>query len=204
MTNNLFLKILESIKNYARTIAIAFIAATFFTAILTIHARNEMLKNFYANETERKKMDEVIARQLVAQSDMIQTLANKKYAVCLNVGNLYETVQDYHNAEYAYRLAVSKAKRGMYTPYYKLATVLISQGKYDEAEELIASVADEKNKDLINFKTKAYKDIPCSSCLFYQRIKPTVFVAVSTFSTLYFLLPSPILTPLVPALIRWQ
>lgn len=157
--SNIINSFLNSLKAYARTILIAFIMAVVFTSILTIHARNEMIKNFYANENERKKIDEIVARQLVAQSDMIQTLANKKYSVCLQVGNLYETAQDYHNAEYAYKLAVSKAKRGMFIPYYKLASVLIAQGKFEEAENLIDSIPDENNKGLINFKTKSYKNM---------------------------------------------
>ncbi len=157
--SNILNAFIKSLKEYARTILIAFLTAVVFTSLLTIHARNEMIKNFYANENERKKIDEIIARQLVAQSDMIQTLANKKYSVCMQVGNLYETAHDYANAEYAYKLAVSKAKRGMFIPYYKLASALIAQGKYEEAENLIDSVPDENNKGLINFKTKAYKNM---------------------------------------------
>ncbi|MBR1775809.1 hypothetical protein IJ750_01880 [bacterium] len=160
MNNTTANKIINNIKSaifaYARTIIIAFLVALVFTSVLSIHAKNEMIKNLYANVQERKKMDELIARQLVAESDIIQTLANKKYSVCLQVGNLYETIQDYKNAEYAYKLAVSKAKRGMYVPYYKLASVLIAQGKYNEAEELINSVTDVNNKELIKFKTRAY------------------------------------------------
>ncbi len=157
--SNIINAFFKSVKAYTRTILIAFMTAVVFTSLLTLHARNEMIKNFYSNENERKKIDEIIAKQLVAQSDMIQTLANKKYSVCLQVGNLYETAHDYHNAEYAYKLAVSKAKRGMFEPYYKLASVLIAQGKYEEAETLIDSVPDENNKGLINFKTKAYKNM---------------------------------------------
>ena len=141
--SNIINAFIKSLKEYARTILIAFLIAVIFTTLLTIHARNEMIKNIYANENERKRIDEIIARQLVAQSDMIQTLANKNYAVCMQVGNLYETAHDYNNAEYA----------------YKLASVLIAQGKYEEAEKLIDSVPDENNIELINFKTKAYKNM---------------------------------------------
>lgn len=74
----------------------------------------------------------------------------------MNVGNIYETAKDYKNAEIAYKLAVEKSKRGVYTPYAKLARVLIVQEKFEEADDVIRSIPDVKSKDLIKFKTRAY------------------------------------------------
>ncbi len=148
--------IVQILLEYIRTIVITFLVAIVFTTMLTIHARNEMIKNLYANDSVRQKIDEQIAKQIVAQSDLTESLQDKDFAICMQVGNIYESAHDYMNAEYAYHLALKKAKRGNYKPYYKLATVLIAQEKFDDALELIESVPDEKNIDLVKFKTKAY------------------------------------------------
>ena len=146
----------QVILGYGKTVLISFTVAAVFTTLMSIHARNEMIKNLYENESERKKMDELIAKQLVAQSDLTSALATKNYAICMQVGNLYESALDYPSAEFAYRIALDKAKSGVYAPYSKLAGVLIAQGKYEEAEELISSVTDVKNKNLIKFKSRIY------------------------------------------------
>ena len=144
------------LMEYARTIAISFGASLVFTLLLSFHARSEMIKNIYLNAEEQQKIDEKIARQLVTQSDLTKDLKTKKYSICLQVGNLYETIDDFKNAEFAYRLAIQKAKPGVYAPYYKLACALISQEKFDEAETVLKSVKDIQSKKLIKFKTRSY------------------------------------------------
>lgn len=141
---------------YGRTIAISFVVALIFTLLLSVHARNEMIRNLYASPSERLQMDEKVARQIVAQSDLTKDLKTKKYAICMQVGNLYETAHDYPNAQFAYELALEKAKSGIYKPYQRLTSVLIAQNKQKEAQNLINSVPDIKNKQLIKFKTRAY------------------------------------------------
>lgn len=146
----------QILMEYFRTVAISFSAAFIFTVLLSIHARSEMIKNLYVNIEERQKLDEQLARQLVAQSDLTKDLINKKYSICLQVGNLYETAQDYANAQFAYELAVKKVRAGVYTPYARLVGVLIAQEKFDEARDVLKSVIDVQNKKLIKFKTRSY------------------------------------------------
>ena len=141
---------------YARTVSASFLAALVFTLLLSFHARSEMIKNLYINPEEQQKMDEKLARQLVMQSDFTKDLMSKKYSICLQVGNLYETAHDYVNAEIAFRFALEKASPGVYTPYYKLALVLVAQEKFKEAQDIINSVKDINNKNLIKFKTRSY------------------------------------------------
>jgi tetratricopeptide (TPR) repeat protein len=68
---------------------------------------------------------------------------------------LYETVADYKNAEMAYRFAIEKAKIGYYKPYYKLICVLLAQDRIDEAEDVLNSIKDLTDLDLIKFKTRS-------------------------------------------------
>ena len=146
----------DELLGYAKTALVSFIAAAIFTILLSFHARSEMIKNLYVNKNTRSKFEQQIAQQIVAHSDFTKTLNESNYAICLQVGRLYETAGDYHKAEYAYYLATKKAPCGIYTPYYKLATTLIALEKIKEAEELINSVSDTGNLALIRFKTKAY------------------------------------------------
>ena len=132
----------QILMEYLRTIGFSFSFALVFTVVLAIHARSEMIRNLYANPGEQLKMDEAVARQIIVQSDLLKDLKNKKYAICMQVGNLYETINDYKNAQFAYELALERANRGNYTPYYKLAVVLIAQEKFKDAEKLINSLED--------------------------------------------------------------
>ena len=146
----------QIIMEYVRTIAISFGFALVFTILLSFHARSEMIKNLYINADEQQKMDEKVAKQIVMQSDLTKDLRTKKYTICLQVGNLYATANEYMNAEFAYRLAIEKAKTGVYTPYLRLIEILVEQEKFDEARDVIKSVKDIQNKQLIKFKTRAY------------------------------------------------
>ena len=146
----------QIIMEYVRTVSVSFFTALIITAVLAIHARSEMIKNLYVNIEEQAKIEEQIAKQVVMQSDLMKDLKNKKYSICMHVGYLYETVHDYKNAQTAYELALSKAKPGVYDPYFKLAGVLIAQEEFKEAQKLLNSVRDTKNKKLIKQKTRAY------------------------------------------------
>lgn len=146
----------QILMEYLRTIGFSFSFALVFTVVLAIHARSEMIRNLYVNPEEQFKIDEAVARQIIVQSDLLKDLKNKKYAICMQVGNLYETIQDYKNAQFAYELALERANCGNYAPYYKLVVVLTAQEKFKDAEKLINSLEDIQNTKLIKFKTRAY------------------------------------------------
>lgn len=141
---------------YTRTVGVSFLIAFLFTLLLSFHARSEMIKNLYVNASEQQKIDEQLARQLVTQSDFMKDLRQKRYSVCMQVGLLYEAAKDYINAQAAYEIALNKARPGVYTPYYRLASVLIAQEKFAEAQNIIKSVKDVNNKNLVKFKTRSY------------------------------------------------
>ncbi len=146
----------QIILSYSKTIGISFTVAFLFTLLLSLHARNEMIRNLYTNVQEQQKFDEQLARQLVMQSDFIKDLRQKKYSICLQVGMLYEAAKDYKNAQIAYEIALDKVRPGVYTPHYRLAKVLIAQEKLNEAQQVIKSVKDVSNKQLVKFKTRSY------------------------------------------------
>ncbi|GEM_PF-2006010 len=146
----------EIINEYLRTIGLSILAAVVITTALAINARSEMIKNLYANEAELKKMDKQIAMQIIERSDLTNDLQNKTYMVCMHVGDLYNTAGDYENAQKAFELAVQKAKTGVYKPYAKLIPTLVNQEKFKEAEDVLNSIKDHTNRELIKFKTRSY------------------------------------------------
>ncbi len=148
--------IAQILADYAKTAGISFLAALIFTLLLSFHARSEMIKNLYTNVREQQKIDEQLAKQLITKSDLMKDLRQKKYAICMQVGLLYEAAHDYTNAQSAYEIALNKARPGVYAPYYRLARVLIAQEKFKEAQDIIKSARDINNKRLVKFKTRSY------------------------------------------------
>ena len=146
----------QIIAEYMRTVGISFCVACVITTLLLFHARSEMISNLYANQDIKNKLEEQMARKLVQQSDLMKDLQSQSYAVCMHVGYLYETVHDYIKAQYAYELAIKKAGTGNYTPYFKLARVLIAQEKFKEANALLDSIRDFHNTNLVKLKSRSY------------------------------------------------
>ena len=146
----------QIIMEYIRTVTVSVLTAIIFTTFLAIHARNEMIKNIYANIEEQEQLDERIAKEIIMQSDFAKDLKKEKYAVCMHVGELYEKVHDYYNAQIAYENAILKVRPGIYKPYYKLASVLIAQEKFSDAQSVLNQIKDTHNKTLIKYKTRAY------------------------------------------------
>lgn len=146
----------QIINEYLRTIGFSVLFSVIFTSSLALHARNEMIKDISMSAETRQSMDKKLAQQLIASTDLIKELSSKKYSVCLHTGDLYETAGDYERAQFAYNLAVKKAKPGVYTPYYKLICVLALQNKIEDAENILKSVKDQTSKPLIKFKTRSY------------------------------------------------
>ena len=146
----------QIIKEYLRTVFYSFSVALIFTVLLSFHARSEMIKNLYENKGMQNKINQELAKQLIQKSDFMKDLRTKNYAICLQVGNIYESAGDYEKAQQAYELALKKTAYGTYAPYYRLSRVLILQGKMEEAQTIIKSVKDISDKNLIKFKTRAY------------------------------------------------
>jgi len=146
----------QELRGYVKTAGISFAAATLFTVLLSFHSRSEMIKNLYTNKVDRAQIEKQIAQQIVNHSDLTSSLTSKSYAVCINVGDLYYAAGDLQRAEYAYHLALQKSPNGVFAAHQKFATVLITQNKTKDAEEIINDVRDINTLKLIRFKTRTY------------------------------------------------
>ena len=149
-------ELIKELLGYFRTAAITFFVGVVITALLSFHARSEMIKNLYENTEEKSIIEKQIAQQVVSRTDFIKSLTGKNYAICMRVGKLYETAGDFQKAEYSYHLALQKVRDRVYTPYYRLIIVYIAQNKINDAENLLTSIPDISKVELIRFKTRSY------------------------------------------------
>lgn len=146
----------QIIIEYLRTIGFSVLFACVFTTCLAMHARNEMIKDISNTPETKQSMDRKLAQQIIQSADLIKDLPSRTSSVCMHIGELYETVDDYANAQLAYEFAVKKAAADTYTPSYKLICILSAQNKLDEAEKILKSTKDKTTKKLIKFKTRSY------------------------------------------------
>lgn len=145
------------VLEYLRTIFLSVLVAFIITIVLSIQARNEMIKNVYTNTEIQKKIDKQLAEQFIqSHTNLLSDIKNKKYSICMHIGALYETIGDFQKAQLAYESAVEKSKPDDYRAYYKLICILINQDKFDEAEKILADLQDYPNKKLIKLKTRSY------------------------------------------------
>ena len=146
----------QELQGYIKTAGISFLSAVIFTVLLSFHSRSEMIKNLYSNRADRVQIEQQIAKQIVNHADLTSSLTSKNYAVCINVGDLYYAAGDLQRAEYAYHLALEKSPNGTFAAHQKFATVLITQNKTKDAEEVINDVPDINSLKLVRFKTRTY------------------------------------------------
>jgi len=146
----------QILLEYGRTVLFSILFSIIVTTSLAMHARNEMIKDYYASTRAQHKLDKKVAEQLISQTDFIKDLQTKSYGVCIHVGELYQTAGDLKNAEIAFNLAIQKSPKGIYKAHLKFSEVLIAQEKFKEANSFIEDVNDVLDKNLIKFKTRAY------------------------------------------------
>ena len=145
----------QIITEYIRTVGVSLLTAIIVTTGLTMHARHEMIKNLYIGIEQQEAIDKKVAEQIILQSNLLENLSSKSCSVCIHVGDLYQTVADYKNAEMAYRFAIEKVKPDNYKPYYKLICVLLAQDKIEDAEYILNGIKDITSLNLIKFKTRS-------------------------------------------------
>lgn len=146
----------QILLEYLRTILCSFILAVIITVCLTIHARNEMIKDIFESDNTQSIMDKKVALEIILNTNLLQDLKNKTYSVCMHAGEICEIAEDYKDAQDAYELAIRKSKPGNYKPYYKLICVLVAQQKFEDANAVLDNIKDVSNKNLVKFKTRSY------------------------------------------------
>ena len=146
----------QILKEYLITFLSSLLVAIVITTILAIHARNEMIKDIFSHAEQQQAMDRKTALEIITQSNLLKDLKNKNYSVCMRAGEIYETAEDYIDAQRAYELAIEKSKPTNLKPYYKLISVLAAQEKFDDVNAVLDNIGDYTDKSLIKFKTRSY------------------------------------------------
>lgn len=146
----------ETFADCLKTVSISIIIAFLITLGLSIHARNEMIKNISSYSQNKSTADKEIAKQIISSNtNLMSDMQHKTYSVCLNIGKLFELAGDYPSAQMAYTFALEKASPTNLKIRYKLFCVLVEQEKFDEALDLLNSVDDSEDVDLFKFKTRS-------------------------------------------------
>ncbi|MCQ2739458.1 MAG: hypothetical protein MJ237_04440 [bacterium] len=146
----------QILQEYLRTVLVSIFIAIVITSALSIHARNEMIKNLYVDAKTKQTLDKELAIRLINENaDLMVDMQNKNYTVCMNIGKIFETAGDYKTAEMAYRFAADKSRHGKYTVHYRLICMLLEQNKFSEADKVLNSFTDHPQKELLKFKTRS-------------------------------------------------
>ena len=104
----------QIIKEFLRTILCSIFVAIVITTGLAIHARNEMIKDIFAEAQTQNILDRRTALEILTQTNLLKDLKNKKYSVCMHAGEIYDIAGDYKDSQKAYELAIEKVKPNNY------------------------------------------------------------------------------------------
>ena len=66
----------QVLLEYFKTILCSFLVAVIFTTCLSIHARNEMIKDILNSGQEQSAMDRKVALEIINQTDLLKDLKN--------------------------------------------------------------------------------------------------------------------------------
>ena len=144
----------QKLFNYLRTVLFSLLFAIVFTTVMTINARNEMIKNVYFNTAEQHKMDKLVATQFIqTHTYLLNDIKSKNYSVCMHIGRLYETVSDYKKAQIAAKAIKNYPQQLLETQNLDevdaISGASISYGQFVETVEKAVEGKDEGGEDQV-------------------------------------------------------
>ena len=148
------------ILEYVRTILIALLVSLVLAGIATgcskiiaeHHAR--MLAKI-SNTTKDNEMIEFLISKY-------QEEAKKNpgdYYINVRLGNLYELLFNYTEAEKQYNIAINKSPYGVYSPFFGLANLYIKTHKYKKALIIVKKLENKDHKPLLIAKGDFYMNL---------------------------------------------
>lgn len=150
----------QAILEYVRTIIIALIIALFLAGVAT--ACSKVIADHHAkilSKMVNTAKDYEVIHKLITIYKEKGANNPADYIINVRLGNLYELIFDYDNAEKQYNTAISKAPYGVYSPYFGLASVYLKQKKIDKAANLIKKLDNKNHKPLLIAKGDFYMNL---------------------------------------------
>ncbi len=150
------IEILEYIRTILIALLIALIIATVATGCSKIvaehHAR--MLAKISNNAKDTELIGYLISKYLE------EAAKNPgDYSINVKLGNLYELMFSYGQAEEQYKKAINKSPFGVYSSYLGLANLYIKMGKYNQALNIVKRLKNTDHKPLLIAKGDFYMNL---------------------------------------------
>ena len=150
------IEILEYIRTILIALLIALIIATVATGCSKIvaehHAR--MLAKISNNAKDTELIGYLISKYLE------EAAKNPgDYSINVKLGNLYELMFSYGQAEEQYKKAINKSPCGVYRSYLGLANLYIKMGKHNQALNIVKRLKNTDHKPLLIAKGDFYMNL---------------------------------------------
>lgn len=144
----------KSYVEYLKTSIITFLLLILIAAGMMIHARLHVGEHL--SDDENALQNDMIGYLITKYKHQEQ--ANPKDAVInLKLGQLYEMLEAYNQAEQAYINALEKRNGYYVTASFRLAGVYLLKKEYTKAEKIIESIANSSRYSIFVEKGKFYK-----------------------------------------------
>lgn len=150
------IEILEYIRTILIALLIALIIATVATGCSKIVAEHhaKMLAKISNNAKDTELIGYLISKYLE------EAAKNPgDYSINVKLGNLYELMFSYGQAEEQYKKAINKSPFGVYSSYLGLANLYIKMGKYNQALNIVKRLKNTDHKPLLIAKGDFYMNL---------------------------------------------
>lgn len=146
----------KQILSYLRTAIVTMLIMTALIVGVVIDTKNKA--KIIPTQTT---VEEYQKQQIIYLIDKYQYEARttNSYILSMKLGLLYETIQEYEQAETEYRKAIAKAPYRVFEPIFMLSELYIKTGNPEKAAELIDNLKEYPDKKLIKQKANIYKMI---------------------------------------------
>ncbi len=148
------------ILEYLRTIFIALLVALFLAAVATgcSNIVAEHHARMLAKISNTAKDNEIIGYLITVYLQKAKENPGD-YSINVKLGNLYELIFSYKQAEEQYVKAINKSPYGVYSSYLGLANLYIKQGKYAKALNIVKQLKNTDHKPLLIAKGDFYMNL---------------------------------------------
>lgn len=148
------------ILEYIRTILIALLVALVIASVATGCSKviAEHHSRMLAKISNNAKDTELIG-YLISKYNQEAIKNPGDYSINVRLGNLYELLFSYDQAEEQYKKAISKSPYGVYSSYLGLANLYVKMGRYNQALNIVKRLKNTNHKPLLVAKGDFYMNL---------------------------------------------
>lgn len=149
-----------AILEYVRTIVIALLVALVLAGVATACSKvvAEHHSRVLSKLSNTAKDNELIQYLINKYTDLAKKNPGN-YSYNVKLGNLYELMFNYQQAEEQYKKAINKSPYGVYSSYLGLANLYVKQGKHKQALNIVKQLKNTNHKPLLIAKGDFYMDL---------------------------------------------